>query len=151
MAKVLICVECDRKIGDESWGKARNAQWVCDASYFKLRANGCNNSQQCCDLQCIVGITQPIWLCKPCVMRVRGPTKLEELCKWAGSNIVALRFGDHGTKEMLGVVGWKVWPVSNFAQQHPTTCNMVCERTKHISSNKVESCWPKRLRPFDCT
>ena len=22
-----------------------------------------------------------------------------------GSNIVALRFGDHGTKEMLGVVG----------------------------------------------
>ena len=25
-----------------------------------------------------------------------------------GSNIVALRFGDHGTKEMLGVVGLKV-------------------------------------------
>ena len=40
-----------------------------------------------------------------------------------GSNIVALRFGDHGTKEMLGVVGWKVWPVLNFAQQHGTTSN----------------------------
>ena len=39
-----------------------------------------------------------------------------------GSNIVALRFGDHETKEMLGVVGWKVWPVSNFAQQHATEC-----------------------------
>ena len=25
-----------------------------------------------------------------------------------GSNIVAIRFGDHGTKEMLGVVGFKV-------------------------------------------
>ena len=25
-----------------------------------------------------------------------------------GSNIVALRFGDHGIKEMLGVVGLKV-------------------------------------------
>ena len=32
-----------------------------------------------------------------------------------GSNIVALRFGDHGTKEMLGAVGLKVCPVSNFA------------------------------------
>ena len=40
--------------------------------------------------------------------------------------IVARRFGDHGTKEILGVVGWKLWPVSNFAQQHPTTCNRVC-------------------------
>ena len=39
-----------------------------------------------------------------------------------GSNIVALRVGDHGTKEMLGVVGWKVLPVSNFAQQHATGC-----------------------------
>ena len=65
-----------------------------------------------------------------------------------GSNIVALRFGDHGTKEMLGVVGWKVWPVSNFAQQHPTTCNRVCKRTQHVPSNKVESCWPTMLCPF---
>ena len=40
-----------------------------------------------------------------------------------GSNIVALQFGDQGTKEMLGVVGWKVWPVANFVQQHTTTSN----------------------------
>ena len=33
-----------------------------------------------------------------------APTMLEELFA-NGSNIVALRFGDHGTKEMLGVVG----------------------------------------------
>ena len=31
-----------------------------------------------------------------------------------GSNIVVLRFGDQGTKEILGVVGSKFWPVSNF-------------------------------------
>ena len=65
-----------------------------------------------------------------------------------GSNIVALRFGDHGTKEMLGVVGWKVWPVSNFVQQHLTTCNRVCKRTQHITSNNVGSCLPTMLRPF---
>ena len=63
-----------------------------------------------------------------------------------GSNIVALRFGDHGTKEMLGVVGWKVWPVSNFTQQHPTTCNRVWKRTQHVTSNNVGSCWPTILR-----
>ena len=73
-------------------------------------ANGCNNSQQCWDLQCIVGRIQPISLCKPCVMSMCGP------------NIVASRFNDDGTKEMLGVVGWKVWPVSNFARQHATGC-----------------------------
>ena len=84
--------------------------------------------------------------------------------------IVALRFSDHGTKKMLGAVGWKVWPVSNFAQQHATTCNRVCKRTQHVTSNNVapvceglnaackrtQHCWPTTpnivgcylLRPF---
>ena len=65
-----------------------------------------------------------------------------------GSNIVALRFGDHGTKEMLGVVGWKVWPVSSLAQQLPTTCNRVCKRTQHVTSSNVGSCWPTTLCPL---
>ena len=45
-----------------------------------------------------------------------------------GSNIVVLRLGGHGKKGMLGVVGSKVWPFSNFLQQHPTTCKRVCNR-----------------------
>ena len=49
---------------------------------------------------------------------------------------------------MLVVVGWKVWPVSNFAQQHPTTCNRVCKQTQHVTSNNVGSFWPTMLRPF---
>ena len=70
-----------------------------------------------------------------------------------GSNIVALRFGDHGTKEMLAVVGWEVWPVSNFnlrnnTQQHPTTWNRVCKQTQHVTSHNAGSCWPTLLRPF---
>ena len=39
-------------------------------------ANGCNNSQHCWDLQCIVGRIQPISLCKPCVMSVHGPNNV---------------------------------------------------------------------------
>ena len=44
--------------------------------------------------------------------------------------------------------GLKLWPVSNFAQQHPTTCNRVCKRTQHVTSNNVGSCWPTMLPPF---
>ena len=45
-----------------------------------------------------------------------------------GSNIVALRFGDHGIKEMLEVVGLKVSPVSKLCattrrKQHATGCS----------------------------
>ena len=113
---------------------------------IRLRANGCNNSQQCWDLQCIVERIQPISLCKPCVISVRGPNNVgravqTDLSCWATLH-------DHGIKEMLGVVGWKVWPVSNFAQQHATTCNGVCKRTQHVTSNNVGSWWPTTLRPF---
>ena len=43
----------------------------------------------------------------------------QQCCKSCanGYKIVVLRFGDHRTKEMLGVVG------SNFAQQLPMTYN----------------------------
>ena len=36
----------------------------------------------------------------------------------------------------------------NNTQQHPTTCNRVCKRTQHVTSNNVESCWSTMLRPF---
>ena len=60
-----------------------------------------------------------------------------------GSTIVALRVGDHGTKEMLGVVGSKVWPVSNFVQQPTTTyktdvtCNI--QQDCELLANNVTS------------
>ena len=99
-----------------------------------LRADGCNKSRHYWDLQCIVGRIQPIRLWRPCVMRVRGPS----FSCVNGSNTVALRFSDHGTKEMLRVMGSNVWPVSNFALQRPTTCNRVCKRTQHVTSNNRE-------------
>ena len=58
-----------------------------------------------------------------------------------GSSIVALRFGDHGTKEMLGIVGWKVWPVSNFAQQLPTTRNNMQQGVQKDATCKIQQCW----------
>ena len=67
-----------------------------------------------------------------------------------GSNIVALRFSDHGTKEMLGVAEKfdRFQTLRNNTQQHPTTCNRVCKRTQHITSNNAGNCWPTMFRPF---
>ena len=33
-------------------------------------------------------------------------------------------------------------------RQLPTTCNMVCKRTQHVTSNNVGGFWPTMLRPF---
>ena len=30
----------------------------------------------------------------------------------------------------------------NNSRQHATTCNTVCKRTQHVTSNNVGSCWP---------
>ena len=54
-----------------------------------------------------MGRIQPIGLCKLCVILVRGSNNVGRAVA-NGSNIVALRFGDHGTKEMLGVAGSKL-------------------------------------------
>ena len=83
-------------------------------------------------------------------MRVRVPSNVGRSVQTRGSNIVALRFGDHGTKEMLGLVSSNVWPVSNFVQQFPTTYNRVSKRTQHVTSSNVGSYWPTMYmsRPF---
>ena len=56
--------------------------------------------------------------------------------------IVVLCFGDHRTKEMLGVVGSKlVWPVSNFAQQLPTTYNNMQQDVQTDVKCDIQQCW----------
>ena len=161
--------------------------------HWQWCVKGCNNSQQCWDLQCTMGRVQLIRLWRPWLWArsiqpkfrlVRskkedhlkswtrffetfpvGPNRSIEFwteisgkfgwmdhalcnaCAWPQqcwescanrSSIVALRFRDHRTK-MLGVVCSKVWPVSNFEQQHPTTCNRVCKWMQHVTFNV--QCW----------
>ena len=58
-------------------------------------------------------------------------------------------FGDHGTKEMLGVVDWKVWPVSNFAQQHATKYNNMQQSVQTDATCNIQQSWVTTiLRPF---
>ena len=65
-----------------------------------------------------------------------------------GSNIVALHFGDHGTKEMLGVLAQKFdrfQTLRKNCQKHLATCNRGCERTQHVTSDTILGVTTKSL------
>ena len=105
-------------------------------------SNGCNNSQECWDLQCIVGRIQPISLCKPCVMSVRGPNNVGRAVQ---TDPTLSRYASAITEqkkcwELLAEKFDRLQNLRNNTQQHPTTCNKVCKRTQHVTSNM--------LRPF---
>ena len=49
---------------------------------------------------------------------------------------------------MLGVVASVLAVVCKRMHQLPTTCNKVCKRTQHVTSNNIGSCWPTMLRRY---
>ena len=123
-------------------------------NHFKLRANDCNNSrhswannvESCCvrvgsSVKTYATTANNVAPSRVFVKEImcNACASPQQCCKSCanGSNIAALRLGDQGTKEMLGVVGSKGWPVSNFVQQLPTTFNRVCKQTQHVTSNNV--------------
>ena len=114
---------------------------------IRLRANGRNNSQECWDRQCIVERIQPITLCKPCVMSVRG---LYNVRRAVQTDPTLLRYASPITeqKKCWELLANKFQTLRNNRQQHPTTCNRVCKRTQHVASKNVGRCWLTMLRPF---
>ena len=102
------------------------------------------------DLQCIVGRIQPIILCNPCLMSVRGPNNVGRTVQ---TDPTLLRYASAITEqkkcwELLAEKFDRFQTLRNNTQQHPTTCNRVCKRTRHVTSNNVGSCGPTMLRPF---
>ena len=129
---------------------------LCQQCWELLRAcwqwcpNGCNNSQQCWDLQCIVGRIQPISLCKPCIMSVRGPNNVGRAVQ---TDPTLLRYASAITEQkkcwkLLAEKFDRFQTLRNNTQQHPTTCNRVCKRTQHETFTNVGSCWSTMLRLF---
>ena len=91
----------------------RQQCWDLLRACWQWCANGCNNSQQCWDLQCIVGRIQPISLCKPCVMSVRGPNNV-------GRTVV-------GSCWLKKLTGFRLCATThNNIQQHATGCANEC-------------------------
>ena len=111
---------------------------------WQLCANGCNHSQQCWDLQCIVGRIQPISLCKPCVMSVRGPNNVGRAVQ---TDPTLLRYASVITEQkkcwdLLAQTLDRFQTLCNNSQQHVTTSNRVSKRTQHVTSSNVGSYWP---------
>ena len=111
---------------------------------------GCNNSQQCWDLQCtMMGRVQLIrlwrpWLCNACAW----PQQCWESCA-NRSSIVALRFRDQRTEKCWELFAQKFdqfRALSNNNLQHATGCANECNM-KHSMFN-VRSCWPTMLHLF---
>ena len=98
----------------------------------------------------MVGGIQPTSLCKRCVMSVRGPNNVGRAVQ---TDPTLLRYSSAITKqkkcwELLAEEFDRFQTLRNNTQQHPTTCNRVCKRTQHVTSNNVGSCWRTMLRPF---
>ena len=99
--------------------------WELLRACWQWCANGCNNSQQCWNLQCIVGRIQPRSLCKPCVMSVRGPNNVGRAVQ---RDPTLLRYVSAITEqkkcwELLAEKFDRFQTLRNNKQQHPTTCN----------------------------
>ena len=110
----------------------------------------CKRMQQVWDLQCTVGRIQPISLCNPCGMSVRGPN---DVGRTVQTDPTSLRDASAITEkkkcwELLAEKFNRFQTLRNNAQQHPTTCNRVCKRTQHVTFNNVGTWWPTMLRPF---
>ena len=103
----------------------RQQCWELLRACWQWCANRCNNSQQCWDLQCIVERIQPISLCKPCVMSVRGPNNVGRAVQ---TDPTLLRYVSAITEqkkcwELLAEKSDRFQTLRNNKQQHPTTCN----------------------------
>ena len=83
-------------------------------------------------------------------MSVRGPNNVGRAVQ---TDLTLLHYTSAITEqkkcwELLAEKFDRFQTLRNNMQQHPTTCNKVCKRTKHVTSNNFGSCWPKMLRPF---
>ena len=99
-------------------------------------ANGCNNSQQCWDLQCIVGRIPPISLCKPCVMSVRGPNNVGRALQ---TNPTLLCYASTITEQK------KCWELLvekfDWFQTLATTSNNMQKGVQTEATFNIQQCW----------
>jgi len=126
-----------RSNSQHCWAKHVGSCCVCVSSDVQTDAT---NSKQCWDLQCMVGRIQPIILCKPSIMRVRG---LNNVGRTVKTDPKLLRYASAITEqkkcwELLAQKFDGFQTLRNNSQQHTTTRNRVCKRTQHVTSNNVE-------------
>ena len=104
-------------------------------------ANGCNNSQQCWDLQCIVGRMQNMRPCKLCLIRVRG---LNNVGKALQTDPTSLHYASAITDFKGSLTGFKLCantPVPTTRVRNNMQQGVQMDVTCNIH-------WPTMLRQF---
>ena len=100
------------------------------------------------------GKIQPISLWNPCVISMRGPNNVgRTVRKNCATDPTLLPYASAITEqkkcwELLSEKSDRFQTSRNNTQPRPTTCNRVCKRTQHVTSNNVGSYWPTMFRPF---
>ena len=89
-----------------------------------VQTDATTQSQQCWDLQRIVGRIQPISLCKPCVISVRDPSNVGRAVQ---TDPTLLRYASAITEqnkcwELLAEKFDRFQTLRNNTQQHATGC-----------------------------
>ena len=136
-------------LGQQCWELLRPFRQWC--------ANGCNNSQQCWDLQCIVGWSRKPYGLYPCVMRVRGQ---QQQC-WKrcenGSNIDPTSASTEQKKywdgQLLAQTFDRFQTLRNNSQQCAATYNNIQHRLHTDATCNIQQCWELLASnvPFVCT
>ena len=100
----------------------------------------CKRMQQVWDLQCTVGRIQPISLCNPCGMSVRGSNNVGRTVQ---TDPTLLRYASAITeqKKCWELLAEKFKPVSNFAQQYATTSNNMQQGVQTDATCNIQQCW----------
>ena len=106
---------------------ANNVESCCVYVGSGVQTDATTQSQQCWDLQCIVGRIQPISLCKLCVISVRGPNNVGRAVQRIQHCCATLRRSRNKTNVgscwLKSLTGFKLCATTrNNIQQHATGC-----------------------------
>ena len=111
----------------------RQQCWQLLRACWQRCANGCNNSQQCWDLQCIVGRIQPISLCKRYVMSVRRPNNVGRAVQ---TDPTLLRYASAITEHK------KCWELlAEKFDQFQTLRNNTQQSVQTDATCNIQQCW----------
>ena len=118
----------------------RQQCWELLRACWQCCANGCNNSEHCWDLQCIVGRIQPISLCKPCVMSVRGPNNVGRAVQ---TDLTLLPYASAITeqKKCWELLAEKFDRFQTLCNNTQTTSNNMQQDVQTDATCNIQQCW----------
>ena len=94
------------------------------------------------NLWCIVGRIQPIGLCKPCVISVRGPNNVGSVCMGLPTLLGPRTLITHGLQRLMDCI----LPTLHYRSQHcwdlfASVCTPLPTHTQQLPKLLAQQCW----------